>query len=125
MSALESSGVIPYRWSDGRLEVLLITSRRTGRWAIPKGWLEPGMTPLESALLEAYEEAGVRGEARDELLGTYVRWGRTVGVYPLEVREVLDDWPEARQRRRAWFSLEEAVAEVEEDDLKAILRAFL
>jgi 8-oxo-dGTP pyrophosphatase MutT (NUDIX family) len=89
------------------LEVLLITSRRRGRWIIPKGLIEPGMSPAESAAMEAFEEAGVRGRIGDQPIEeySYKKWGGVCGVkvYLLEVDEVFDDWPEADIRRREWI----------------------
>ena len=78
----EQSGVVPYRWLEGRLEVLLITSLRRGRWIIPKGIVEPDMTPAESAAMEAFEEAGVKGRVGTEPIGEYTvnKWGGVCGV---------------------------------------------
>ena len=119
------SGAIPYRWRDGRLEVLLITSRRTGRWIIPKGMVEPHLTPALSAAEEAYEEAGVHGEVSAGPLGSYAyarngyRW--IVRVYALEVSAVLERWPEMAQRQRAWYSVEEAALLADRPDLQALI----
>src|SRR6056297_3611786 len=60
-----------YRVRAGRLEVLLITSRRSKRWIVPKGWPIDGMTPAQSAGLEAWEEAGVIGKPIDLCLGLF------------------------------------------------------
>ena len=122
MERIDSSGVIPYRRvAPDFLEVLLITSSKTGRWVIPKGRLEPHMTPLESALEEAYEEAGVSGEPDWRPLGTYQRRGLNVLVFPLLVTEILEQWPEDRWRQRRWFTLDKAVAEVDEPRLKDLI----
>jgi phosphohistidine phosphatase len=72
------SGVIPYRISDGAIEVLLVSSRGGARWVVPKGVVEIGMmSPVESACREAYEEGGVRGNASEAPIGeyTYEKWG--------------------------------------------------
>jgi 8-oxo-dGTP pyrophosphatase MutT (NUDIX family) len=58
---LHQAGVIAYRIQDGKVRVLLMTSRDTGRWIIPRGNIKPGVTPCRAAEQEAYEEAGVRG----------------------------------------------------------------
>lgn len=121
MDAL-SSGVIPFRRVDGRLEVLLVTSTKNQRWVIPKGRIEPNMTALQSAILEAFEEAGVEGRTEETLLGTYQRRGRTVLVFPMEVVDVLNTWPEQNLRARRWFPIDQAITEVEEHSLKAILQ---
>jgi 8-oxo-dGTP pyrophosphatase MutT (NUDIX family) len=128
----EQSGVIPYRVTQHaesgtrQLEVLLITSRKRKRWIIPKGIVEPAMTPQESAVKEAFEEAGITGQVSEKRLGvyTYPKWGGTcrVAVFLFAVTAELNDWPEADQRTREWMSLAEAVRRVEEAALKAILR---
>ena len=126
------SGVLAYRFNKGKaseqspLEILLITSRKGKRWVIPKGIVEPGMSPQESAIKEAFEEAGITGRISNEAFGSYTRkkWnGRcNVEVFPLEVTTVFDEWPEADFRQREWLSVEEAASRVREEPLKAILR---
>jgi len=121
-------------WRRGqRFEILLITSRETRRWVIPKGWPMPGKSPAESAAQEAYEEAGVRGQMAVQAMGHYTYSkrlrGRTkkrfrVDVFAMEVSEVLDQWPEAHERARQWLSPGEALALVEEPELAALIRAF-
>lgn len=122
------AGVIPYRNEPHRLEVLLVTTRRTGRWIIPKGNVEPGERSHESAEREAFEEAGIEGRVTHEALGTYVhdkRSGpRKVQVHPMRVHNELDDWPESDERRRRWVSVHEAPAYVRERGLKLLLHRF-
>jgi 8-oxo-dGTP pyrophosphatase MutT (NUDIX family) len=122
--------VIPWREGGAGREVLLITSRDTGRWVIPKGWPMRRRRPWEAAAAEAYEEAGVRGEVEAVQFGAYRydkvrRSGRVrpvkVRVFRLKVAEVLDAWPEAGQRERAWFSPADAAERVDEPELKALL----
>ncbi|MDB5470415.1 MAG: phosphohydrolase, MutT/nudix family protein, partial [Caulobacter sp.] len=92
---------LPYRLA-GAPEVLLITSRETRRWVIPKGWPMKDRTFSEAAAQEALEEAGVRGVTAEESIGAYrylkqIKNGASilceVAVYPLEVSEQLDAWP--------------------------------
>lgn len=104
---------------------MLVTSRRRGRWIIPKGVVDPGSTPEESALKEAYEEAGVRGEASSIQLGEYEydKWGGVcrVKVYLMRVRSVLDDWPESAARERLWMTVETAAKTVKEQKLRELI----
>ncbi|MFD1331706.1 NUDIX hydrolase [Methylopila musalis] len=125
-------GVLPFRVSDEGVEVLMITSRRSRRWIIPKGWPMKGRTPLGAAAREGFEEAGVYGDGLKPSLGVFkyvkrVNFGRTtalrIEVFPLAVTEVLDAWPEQAERERRWMSVAEAADAVPEDDLKAIIRA--
>jgi 8-oxo-dGTP pyrophosphatase MutT (NUDIX family) len=121
------SAVIPYRLRDGDVEILLITSRNRRRWVIPKGVIEPSMTPSDSAANEAFEEAGLRGCVNPTPIGNYeyFKWGDTchVEVFLMLVDEVLDQWPEASFRKRRWMSVEEAARWVDEPELKSLLRS--
>ncbi|SEP72696.1 NUDIX hydrolase [Thalassovita taeanensis] len=122
-----------YRVSRGQTEVLMITSRRSKRWIIPKGWPIKGKTPAQSALHEAWEEAGVRGDASDYCLGVY-SYVKTSGpkrplhcvamVYPVRVRALSRDFPESDERRRKWFPAKKAAARVDEPELARILKTF-
>jgi 8-oxo-dGTP pyrophosphatase MutT (NUDIX family) len=122
---VRQAGAIPVR--DGR--VCLVTSRTGRRWVIPKGWIDPGHTPARSAEAEAWEEAGLEGQLGEEPVGLYryEKAGRphVVTVFVLEVTEEHDDWPEADERTRGWFTLAEAVERVDEPDLQFILREVL
>ena len=122
----QQSGVIPYQVEQDKVEVLLITSRRRGRWIIPKGVIEPGMSAAESAAQEAYEEAGVRGDVSPIPLGEYEydKWGGvcTVKVFTMEVQLVLETWPESDTRQRRWMSVELAAQSVEERQLQQLIR---
>ncbi len=123
---------LPYR-IEGDLEVLLVTTRETGRWVIPKGWPMVGKTPRAAAAREALEEAGVIGKPGRRRLGAYtypkvLKSGETVicrvTVFPLAVNEQKADWRERDQRRTRWFSPLEAAEAVQEPGLSAIIRDF-
>ena len=127
-------GVLAYRVDDqDGFQILLVTSRDTGRWVVPKGNPMLLRTGAETAAEEAYEEAGVRGEIGPEPIGSFRYRKRTrfllpvsaeVQVFPLRVERELDEWPERHQRRRQWFSREEAAAAVAERGLKRLIRGF-
>ncbi|NNF70832.1 MAG: NUDIX hydrolase, partial [Rhodobacteraceae bacterium] len=113
--------------------VALVTSRRTRRWVLPKGWPMDGATPSEAAAREAYEEAGLEGRTVDVCLGIYSYTKAledegdvpcVVAIFPLKVKRVLRDWPEAKQRKRKWFSTKKAATLVDMPELKRILREF-
>jgi 8-oxo-dGTP pyrophosphatase MutT (NUDIX family) len=124
---------LPWRAAAaGGVEVLLITSRQTRRWVIPKGWPIRGLTPSESAAREAFEEAGVEGVPARQPIGRYSYLKRLSGgapqtlqvtVFPLHVLKEADRWPEKRQREKRWTPLQEAAEWVEEPELRDILRA--
>ena len=124
---IPQSGVIPYRRQGGRLRVLLITSRRSGDWIVPKGQLEPDMTEYDSAAKEAEEEAGVTGRVGTEPVGSfeYEKWGGlcVVSVYDMEVRQELSDWPEKGDRDRKWFDVDEAARLLKHADLAALIES--
>lgn len=114
----------------GKLQILLITSRETKRWVLPKGWPMKDLSGAQAAEQEAYEEAGIQGELSKQSAGSYhypkLRVTKDpilcqVKVYPLEVTEMLDDWPEKEERTRKWFSVSDAVHAVDEPELKALL----
>ncbi|MFH7026174.1 MAG: NUDIX hydrolase [Heteroscytonema crispum UTEX LB 1556] len=127
---LTQSGVIPYRVENGKIEVLLITSRSRQEWVIPKGGIVNGMSPPDSAAKEAWEEAGVIGEVDVNQLGTYM-YGKRGNIYQvqmflLRVEKVLEDWQEASQRQRQWLDVNKAIERIEKPSLKQILEgAFL
>jgi ADP-ribose pyrophosphatase YjhB (NUDIX family) len=124
-------------WKRGVKErplVLLITSRDTGRWVVPRGNPIPGLPPHLSAAQEAFEEAGVRGPVTSEVVGEYGyrktrRSGRGVRarvvLFPLRVEEELAEWPEAGERTRRWFAPAAAAEAVLEPELKALLAGFV
>ena len=122
----KQSGVIPYRVRDGKIEVLLITSRSRQNWVIPKGGLCKGMSPSDSAAKEAWEEAGVVGQVDNHKLGVYQyrKRGNTyrVNLFLLPVETELEDWPEATQRERQWLEVNTAVNMVKEAALKRIIK---
>ena len=121
---------LPLDVRERETRVMLVTSRETKRWVLPKGWAEAGLAPHELAAKEAFEEAGLVGQVEREPVGTYryekrLRGGRTVpcevGVYPLWVERQLDDWPERGQRKTQWFTLAQAALAVDEGDLVMLL----
>jgi 8-oxo-dGTP pyrophosphatase MutT (NUDIX family) len=111
--------------------VLLITSRETRRWVIPKGWPMPGRTDAEAAACEAYEEAGLRGRIDPEPVGHYTYLKRlarrsvpvSVDVYLMHVDDQAGNWPEAAERHRRWLAPQAAAALVQEPELSALLSA--
>ena len=112
--------------------MLLITSRETRRWVLPKGGIIPGLTPYESAAEEALEEAGIVGRVDRRCIGIYcyrkvrgkVSVYCTVRVYPMKVTALHPDWLEQRERQRKWMSFDAASARVREKGLKKILNFF-
>lgn len=121
---------LPLRGHGDDMRVLLVTSRDTGRWVLPKGWAEAGLTGPELAAKEAFEEAGIRGTVAAKPAGAYAYAKRlprertmpcTVAVFAMRVDRELKDWPERHQRRRQWFSLPRAAALVSEPELTALL----
>ena len=117
----------------GDLEVLLLTSRDTGRWVIPKGWPMPGKLSHEVAAREAYEEAGVRGTVETAPLGSFsydkvlkdgIQVPCRVQVYALEVSELVKNFKEKGERSVEWVSTDEAVKRVREPELRNLILAF-
>jgi len=122
---------IPFRLrADGSVEVLLVTSRTTRRFIVPKGWPMKGKSGRRAATIEAQEEAGVLGKALKQPAGTYSYWKRMtngfirvdVVVYLLEVTEEMADWQEAANRQRAWLPAADAALLIDEPELSTLLR---
>lgn len=122
-----------YRMVKDKPEVLLITSRGTGRWIIPKGWPMDGVTPAQCALTEAWEEAGVRGKVHDQCLGLF-SYFKAIGperglpcvamVYPVKVKALVGKYPEAGQRKRKWLRPNKAAELIAEPELAHLVRNF-
>ena len=119
------SAVIPYVEDKAGIRIVMITSRKRGRWIVPKGIVEPDMTPRASARKEALEEAGVKGKVLKQSIGTYSyqKWNSTctVTVFVMLVKKLLETWEEEWMRSRELVSLEEAADRVEEEELKEMI----
>ncbi len=124
-------------WSEAKdgKRILLITSRDTGRWVLPKGWPMKGHSAPEAAIIEAWEEAGVSGSTDGVTLGHYsydkvlsredeLAQLCIVEVFSVHVDKLARKYPEQRQRRRKWFSPEKAARKVDEPELRELILAF-
>ena len=125
---LEQAGVIPYRVVNNSLQVLLITSRSSGDWIVPKVMIDPGFTHQQAALQEAYEEAGVRG-VLGPLLGHVdtAKGGVPVrlALFSMHVDEVFECWLEQSFRRRCWFSAKDAASKVRHAGVSRLIKGLL
>lgn len=125
---------LPWRvGDDGSPQMLLVTSRGTGRWVLPKGWPEKREPLHAAAAREAAEEAGVSGVIAEEEAGRFyygkampsgAQWRCEVRVFPLQVENVADRWPERKKRTRRWFAPSEAARLVQEADLGELIGSF-
>lgn len=122
---------LPVKGKPGSFRVLLVTSRDTQRWIIPKGWPMKGRKDHDAAAREALEEAGVTGRIHRHPMGAYTYDKRLadgatehirVMVYLLEVEKETSKWPEKDERKRVWLSTSEAATRVEEPGLGEIIR---
>ncbi len=118
---------------NGATEILLVTSRETGRWIIPKGWTSKRLKDPKAAAREAREEAGVKGKIFRKAIGSYRYNKRELGagvlievrVFLLKVSKHCKRWPEKRQRQRAWFDLRDAASKVSDPELSTLIDALL
>jgi 8-oxo-dGTP pyrophosphatase MutT (NUDIX family) len=128
-------GVLPYRFTEtNSLELLLVTTRQTRRWIIPKGWPIKGLNPPMSAAREAYEEAGIRGTVGAKAIGAFSYKkgldanGLTVPcevrVFPMIVKRQLDTWPESHEREAQWFEPAQALSTIKEEGLRELIESF-
>ena len=131
---MQHYAALPYRVGAEGLEVMMVTSRESKRWILPKGRPEKKLLPYKVAELEAYEEAGVRGRVDHIPLGQYHSRKRLgllgsrpvlITVYALAVHTVLDEWPEKHERERAWMDIAAAAACVRDPELADLLQQFV
>ena len=137
--ALQTSNVnlqyaaLPWRRVHGEVQILLVTTKTTGRWIVPKGWPIPGRKPAECAAREALEEAGVVGEVAAQAVGSFSYQKRRksgdllsckVEVFPMEVVRQRRSWPEKDARETCWCSINEAVARVPGLGLRRLIAKF-
>ena len=124
---------MPYRLVQDELRILLVTSRDTRRWILPKGRPEKGIPSYEVAALEAFEEAGVSGRVSSRPIGRFssvkhLRSGREiptwVQVYLLDVETEHNDWPEMGQRERQWATPDTAAGLVQDNELVTLIHKF-
>ena len=126
---------LPMRWKkDGPFQVLMVTSRETKRWIMPKGWTMDGHKPWAAAEIEALEEAGAVGYIGEEVIGTYTYRKKLadgsflkceVDVYPMVVEQLKRNWKERDQRKRRWFSAKGAAKRVSEPKLEKLLKSLI
>lgn len=135
---MDQAAALPFRILPGianmageAVDVLLVTSRDTGRWVLPKGNIETGETLAAAAAREAVEEAGASGAVASIAIGSYryakrdgAAGERSVAVFALRVHDLAADWPERKVRERQWFSRAQAAKLVEEADLAALIAGF-
>ena len=128
---MEQYGVLPWRiWRDGSTQIMLVTSRRRGRWIIPKGGANENEPAFLTASREAFEEAGIIGDIYPDPLTEYgylktLQDGSLapcrVTVFSMEVHGTLHHWREKGQRRRQWFTVDEAAAQLDDAELAAFV----
>jgi 8-oxo-dGTP pyrophosphatase MutT (NUDIX family) len=117
---------LPFRTREDDLEILLITTRKKRRWSVPKGWPIKRTAPHETAVIEAYEEAGVRGAIGEKQIGRFRKRRQrkkqsvlcVVQIFPLEVTHEQNDWPEKRERNRMWVAPRRAAKLVKKSGLR-------
>jgi 8-oxo-dGTP pyrophosphatase MutT (NUDIX family) len=128
-------GALPYRvTAAGTLELLLVTTRQSKRWIVPKGRRIKGLTAAKCAAREAFEEAGVRGVIEKKPIGAF-RFVKTVDdalgvmcevrIFALRVKRELPHWPEAPERTPRWFEPSAALAAVTDSGLKSLISRFV
>jgi 8-oxo-dGTP pyrophosphatase MutT (NUDIX family) len=126
---------LPYRFTPfAALEVLIVTTRQSRRWIIPKGWPIKGLTPSKSAAREAFEEAGVRGKIGGRPIGSF-KYKKApaegdaeaqceVKVFPLLAKTQSATWPEFEQRLAQWVDPEKAISLIREQELRSVVAKF-
>jgi 8-oxo-dGTP pyrophosphatase MutT (NUDIX family) len=125
-SVIQQAAAIAVRRSASDLQVCLIRRKGSRSWGIPKGVVDQGDTREETALNEAWEEAGLTGRLIGDAIGTYKykKWDKTlnVAVYIMEVLGQAATWEEAGFRERRWTSFDKAAARLARHPVKPLLR---
>jgi 8-oxo-dGTP pyrophosphatase MutT (NUDIX family) len=129
---LKQFAALPYRMRDDDVEILLITTRKKRRWSVPKGWPIKHGTPQQTAAIEAYEEAGVRGAVGKRRIGQFskrrVKKKQSVmcdvQIFPLEVTRQQGNWPEKQERTRIWVAPRKAARLVKKAGLRRAIKNF-
>ncbi len=131
-STRQQVAALPYR-VGAVVEIMIVSSRETRRWVLPKGWPMKGKTLHAAAAIEALEEAGLEGAISELPAGVYHYHKRrkngsdlhcSVAVYPLQVTRQRKKWPEKAERTTRWVSVEEAAAVVQEPELQLLILEF-
>jgi 8-oxo-dGTP pyrophosphatase MutT (NUDIX family) len=130
--AIVQYGAIPFRKKKGAVRLLLITTRRKGRWSVPKGWPIRKKSASGTAAQEAFEEAGLVGKVTKRPVGQFtsrkLRKNRVqncrVKLYPFRVKKQKRNWPEMNQRRTRWVTPDEAQRLIHRAALRDIVAAF-
>ncbi len=130
MTAHRQVAALPLRRAkSGAVEIMLVTSRNTGRWIIPKGWPSKRVKDHKAAAREARQEAGVEGKIMTKAFGSYRYIKPELGdgapidvtVFLLSVRKQSKRWPEEAERRRAWFDVLDAARKIAEPELSSMI----
>jgi len=127
------AGAMAWRIGKDGPEIVIVTSRRTGRWVFPKGGIDSGMSEAATAAQELHEEAGIIGSAADQPIGTYqtakirppLIWTIEIALYPVKITEVLTDWQESTQRERRFVSIDMAEQLLSERAMADLARTFV
>ena len=124
---------LPFRRAEN-LQVMLVSSRETRRWVLPKGWPMKGVKPHSVAAIEALEEAGLQGKIAKQSIGAYHYVKRMpngaallceVSVFPFRVDKQRKNWLERDQRMTGWFDATEAADLVDEPELRDLILEFV
>lgn len=125
---VQQAGAICYRLTaSGRLQVLLVGSRRNGRWGVPKGHIDPGEASHAAAARESFEEAGVVGDVGKTIFGFFGYQKDSsphryhVAIHLLRVTKTTDEFPEKAVRKQKWFSIKDAILEAAQPGLRSLL----
>jgi 8-oxo-dGTP pyrophosphatase MutT (NUDIX family) len=121
----ELACAVPYRYVDGELQFLLITSRKKGAWIFPKGHIGNGESARSTAEKEAWEEAGVLGTLEETPVETFDQATEdgieATEVYLLRVEELAQRWPERKERKRRWTRIEKVPKFIKKSHLRSVM----
>jgi 8-oxo-dGTP pyrophosphatase MutT (NUDIX family) len=129
MKLIKQAAALPFRFRNGVIELLLVQTRSGNKWTIPKGIIDPGFTPQQTAIEESFEEAGLHGIVYSQQYAqfSYQKWQSTceVTIFILRVKNIHDAWPEKEWRQRRWISSGDDLSIVKYKSLEKIIAEFL
>ena len=128
MKKIQQAAALPFQIVDGKIQLLLIQTRSGNNWTIPKGIIDPGYTPRQTAIEEAFEEAGISGQVFDYPYGhfSYEKWQSLceVKTFLMRVDQIFDQWPEKTWRRRLWIFGDHDLRIIKYESLRNLLIKF-
>lgn len=109
---------------DNKNLVLIVGSKKTGEWVLPKGHIDAGENADETAVREVLEETGYKGSITSYIGETprYTFNGESILVAYYLMSPLNEEPYPAEERKKEWVEIDKAIEMVKNEDLKGLLR---